>query len=100
MTILYITEFVALNPTTGGGNLAMASMPANAQQTISITSASASSTSFQQNTYYVRLHTDSICSVNFGSSPTATTTNARMAANQTEYFSVTPGQKVAVITNT
>jgi len=48
----------------------------------------------------VRLHADSVCSVLFGTNPTATTANARMAAGQTEYFGVAPGMKVSVIANT
>lgn len=99
MSFLYISEFTALQPTTGGNNLAMAAQPSNRDQQIAITSAAATSSAFLNNTYFVRLHTDVINSVVFGSSPTATTTNARMAANQTEYFAVIPGQKVSVISN-
>ena len=36
----------------------------------------------------------------FGADPTATADSKRMAAGQTEYFTVAPGDKVAVITNT
>lgn len=98
---LYIREYCALAPTTGGNNLAMGAEPGNRDQQItSVSSTSLTSSSFLQNSYYIRLHTDAICSVNFGSTPTATTTNARLAANQTEYFAVIPGQKVAVILNT
>jgi hypothetical protein len=49
----------------------------------------------------VRIHTDAICSISFGTAPTATATNRRLAANQTEYFGVPLGgsYKVAVISN-
>ena len=47
----------------------------------------------------VRVHADAICSIKFGSAPVATTANMRLAANQTEYFQVSPGDKVSVITN-
>jgi hypothetical protein len=46
------------------------------------------------------VHTDAICSISFGSNPTATATKARMAAGQTEYYAVNASDKVAVITNT
>jgi hypothetical protein len=56
---------------------------------------------FASTTRIVRLHTDSICSILFGIAPVATTANARMAANQTEFFGVQPGAnlKVSVIVN-
>ena len=47
----------------------------------------------------IRVHCDAICSISIGNSPVATTTNKRLAANQTEYFGVIPGQQIAVITN-
>lgn len=60
------------------------------------------SSAFAVGTRVVRLHTDAICSILFGTAPTATTANARMAANQTEFFGVQPGAnlKVSVIVNT
>lgn len=65
-------------------------------------STSTQSSAFNSKTVMVRVHTDSICSIVFGTNPTATVNNKRMAANTTEYFSVEPGKslKVAVITNT
>jgi len=50
----------------------------------------------------VRIHTDSICSIEFGANPTATTSTPRMVAGQTEYHGVPVGQSymVAAITNT
>jgi hypothetical protein len=57
---------------------------------------------FNAKTRFVRLHTDAVCSIKFGTNPTASATTARMAANSTEYSSVPPNQayKVAAITNT
>jgi len=48
----------------------------------------------------VRIHTDSTCSVEFGTNPTATTSTACMVAGQTEYQGVPAGQNymVAAIT--
>jgi len=98
MATLYITEFADSGFLTGP--VAVARGPAIAEQTVAIAAGTAQSTAFQNNTRLVRLHTDAICSVAFGSNPTATAAKARMAANQTEYYQVTPGSKVAVITNT
>lgn len=100
MATLYITEF----QTIGGianFNAPIAAVPELANQTVSIGMTSAASSAFSGNTGIVRLHTDAICSIEFGTTPTATATTARMAANQTEYFAVPVGGafKVAVITN-
>lgn len=98
MATLYVEEFAQLG--FGGGSAPVASQPSHAQQTVAIGGTTAQSTAFSSRTYFVRLHTDAICSVRFGTSPTATTSTTRMAANTTEYFKVQPGDKVAVISNT
>jgi|SRR6185312_1444086 len=106
MATLYVTEFKALSAAAGGWGsqqfMPFGSQPPIAEQTVAIGGSSAASNAFNTATSYVRLHADAICSVEFGASPTATATTARMAAGQTEYFAV-PGHagfKVAVISNT
>ena len=74
--------------------------PSITDQTVAIGGASVQSAAFNAKTKFVRLHTDAICSVVFGANPTAVATVKRMAAGQTEFFGVRPGDKVAVITNT
>lgn len=101
MATLYVTEYS--QPTYNGGIVQIASEPEVATQTVAISGSSAATTNaFANNTNIVRLHTDSICSVFFGTSPTATTSKRRMNAGDTEYFGVPVGSayKVAVITNT
>lgn len=102
MATLYITEFAALGTPANGGNIQVAGQSPIAEQTVSISGTSAQSSAFNTNTRFVRLHTDAICSVLFGTDPTATTAKMRMPANGTEYFAVPQAQsyKVAVITNT
>lgn len=94
MATLYIAE-------SSEGASGMALVPPIAEQTVAIGGSSTPSSAFNAATRFVRLHTDAICSIAFGTSPTATATKMRMAADQTEYFSVPAGQsyKVAVITN-
>jgi len=104
MTILYVSEFSQL-VMTPNGLAAMAQEPSLRDQTVVIGSGSLTPLyPFLPATKYVRLHADNICSIAFGPFATvaATTTNARMAANQTEYFGVpqNSGQSVAVIINT
>lgn len=104
MAKLYITEYADIT-NAKGGYVQCGEEPAVTEQVVNITGVSAQSAAFNAKTRYVRLHTDIICSIKFGSSPTATTSSARMAENQTEFFGVTgllPDSllKVAVITNT
>lgn len=76
--------------------------PNLAEQTVAIGGASAASSAFNVATRMVMLHTDAICSIKFGTAPTAAATNARMAAGETRFYMVPKGEsyKVAVITNT
>ena len=100
MAFLYVTEFASIG---GISNFPIqsAQTPALAEQRVAISGSHHESAAFDTNTKFVRLNTDAICSVAFGTSATAaTTSDARMAANQTEYFSVLPGQLVSVIANT
>ena len=45
----------------------------------------------------VRVFADNTCYVAFGLNPTATTTSMKMAAEQTEYFFLEAGWKIAVL---
>jgi hypothetical protein len=96
MAKLYVTEFggIAAGPTPVGVT------PPIIEQTPVAIGAEAKSAAFDYATVLVRLHADAICSIAFGTSPTASTSTMRMAANQTEYFAVKGGQKVSVISNT
>lgn len=92
MAVAYITEYADIR-----ANAALE--PLTAAQTVAI-GAEAKSAAFNANTHFVRIHVDAICSIKFGLAPTANTTNKRLAAGQTEYFMVRPGDKVSVISNT
>lgn len=102
MATLYITEYVKLPHGFSGGIGQMPEEPPIAEQVVSIGGSSTPSVAFQPSTRCVRLHCDSICSVLFGVSPTATTNSGRLPANQTEFRSVVAGQgmRLAVIANT
>ncbi len=102
MATLYIAEYQQLTPAPPGAQGQFQMEPPIAQQTVAIGASSTQSAAFNPLTRFVRLHTDAICSVNFGTNQTAAATNARMAANTTELHGVPVNQafKVAVITNT
>ena len=81
-----------------------------ASQSIAIGSSSAASAAFNANTHLIRVHAEALCAVEIGGSlvngltpgatPVAVAPNGRMAVGQTEYFVVSPGDKLAVITST
>jgi hypothetical protein len=97
MATVYITEFRDVGR---AGDIQAPEQPPYAEQTVAIGGASAQSSAFSTATRLIRVHADAICSIAIGENPTATATKARFAAGQTEYFTVLPGHKIAVITNT
>jgi hypothetical protein len=102
MAVLYITEFSDLAQTIRGA-ADFPQEPALAEQTVAIGAGSVQSSAFNAATTYVRIAADAVCSITFGTNPTATATKRRIAANVPgECFGVPVGQsyKVAVITNT
>lgn len=100
MAKLYISEYTKI----GGGfatGQAVVQEPAHViQAPVTIGATSLQSAAFHNYTKIIRVHTDAACSIAFGDNPTATANSMRLAGNQTEYFAVLPGQKLAVITNT
>ncbi len=102
MASLYIMEHT--KPSTfQGGLMPVVRMPPLATQKLTISGSTAPSAAFNAKTFMVAIHTDAICSIEFGAtagaSTAATSGSKRMAANTTEYFEVRPGDIVNVITN-
>jgi len=94
MAVLYISEY----PQNAVDVPTLVQEPSTVSQAVTFTT-STQSAAFRSDTRMVRLHTDTNCFIKFGTNPTATTaSDARMAANQTEYFKVNPGFKVAAVT--
>lgn len=96
MATLYIAEFPGM---AHPGRAQVAAGPPIAEQTVAIAGASAQSSAFNDATRVIRIHTDATCSFLIGGNPTATAVKSRLAADQTEYFAVQPGHKIAVISN-
>jgi hypothetical protein len=96
MATLYVTEYSGVLQ----GDVQIAMSPAIVQNNVAIGGSSAQSNPFNGNTSVIRVHTDAICSIAISNNPTATAASKRMAADQTEYWGVRPGDKIAVITNT
>ena len=100
MALFYIAEFSEL---VQAGPVPIARAPGTTapQTPVVIGATSLQSAAFAAGTRFVRLHTDAVCSFLIGTNPTAIAQGSmRMAANQTEYFGVDAGDKVAVIATT
>lgn len=97
MATLDITEYQSIARDHAGASVPAGVEPARNVQQVTIGVASAQSAAFHDRTKFVRIHTDAACRIAFGEDPTAAVTSQRMAANQTEFFGVEPGHKVAVI---
>lgn len=100
MSTLYITEIAAMGIDAAGQPIPAATMPPVVSQTVPIGDSSVASAAFGGTTRFVQIDTDATCSLAFGANPTATTSDQRLPADRMRLFTVTPGQKVAVITNT
>jgi hypothetical protein len=98
MTLVYVREYTS-HSAIGGKGGSSAFEPGTDQTPLSVGGSSVQSNAFSPNTNLVRIHTDTICSIAFGPNPVATVQSARLAANQTEYFMVMGGHKIAVIAN-
>lgn len=72
-------------------------MQVKSTEKVTSSGTSAQSAAFADNIYYVRVVGDAACHIEFGSSPTATTSKVYLPADDIEYFKVSPGEKVAVI---
>lgn len=103
MAKLYVTEYSDEGQTVrGGAQVAAVNVNTVDQTPVVIGGGSLQSAAFAATTVLVSIHTDAICSIAFGTNPTATTSSKRMAADQEQYYSVVAGSafKVAVIANT
>lgn len=101
MTKAYISEYANAPQAQLGNILMCGAEPSVAQQVVDYTSGAAASSAFAATTKFIRLHVDSIASFRFSTAGTAATTSfPRMAAGATEFFGVSPGDKVSLITNT
>lgn len=118
MTKAYITEFSFVPNLQGfqqgpaSGPVELAAIAGSTDQTpVDFSAGAASSAAFAVGTKYIRVSVDSICSYKNQSvlvvngvatwpTAVATTSSARMPADNVEYFWVNPGDKISFITNT
>ncbi len=94
----YISEYTSLGQTSSGVATAqIATLPPMADQKVTFTGTPGSSAAFNAKTRFIRITCDAACSINMAG--TATTSNARLAADVVEYFAVQPGAVLSVIAN-
>lgn len=106
MANLSITEYHELARDISGYKIPAGQVPANVYQNITFTTSSVQSAAFseaeQKGTYIVRIVSDVDARVAFGADPTAVASGPSattlLKAGAAEFFGVTPGHKVAVIT--
>ena len=99
MALAYIQELSAVMA-DGGGTVQIPSQPALRDQA-PVAIGGGTSQPFGVGTRFARINVDATCSFLFsGNGTPATTNNARMAQNQTEYFKVNPGDTVSFVANT
>lgn len=101
MAKLYLSEYSSqgLAESWAVFRIEVAQEPSQVDQVLTFTSDETKSTAFLPTTKFIRIHTDTACSIAVGPNPTATVNNKRLAANSTEYFGVMPGNKLSVISN-
>ena len=97
MAILYIAEYSSSGRGQRGDIQVADEQFLLAEQTVVVGAGSLQSSAFNAATQFIRVHTDTACHILTGSNPTATTAKKRLAADQTEYFGVKGGHKIAVI---
>jgi hypothetical protein len=100
MATLYITEFSFQGKDGASDTIPAAMQLPLAEQTRTVSSTSAQSSTLNAQTTLVRLQTDTACFVLFGTNPTATVSKMPLAVNTPEYFCVpvNSGFKIAAIT--
>ena len=97
MATLYIWEFSKVYQGQPGINLAK--VPGVAQQTVALSGSAAASNAFSASTVFIRVTSDTTCSIDIGPIAKASTSTPRMSANTVEYFAVNPGDVLSAITN-
>ena len=102
MAVLFISEYAEQARDVRGYLVAAGQEPTLAEQQVAIGGTSTQSAPLNAKTAFVRVHTDAVCHVAFGSNPTSTPSQKRLAANSTEFFGVPAGQafRIAVISGT
>lgn len=99
MASVYVTEFGKVKQGFAHANAQIADLDTIGTVHKVTIGATAQTGAFAAGTAFVRIETEGDVSFAYGSNPTATTAGSKIPANGVEYFGVTPGNKLAFITN-
>ena len=92
MATAYVTEYTGVGV---DGMMQAALTPPVANQTVTFTTSTQTSSAFNDLTKMVRVHAIDACFVQFGENPTATVASISMPAGHIEHFAVKKGHKAA-----
>lgn len=96
MADIYITEYVRLGADQVGKVPPVPFEPNVAEQVIANPVASTQSAALNAQTTMVMVHASAAAHIKFGLNPTAVTTAHRLAAGETRFYSVQPGQSMKI----
>lgn len=99
MSKLYISEFPNGSSYIGTSEVAILPQTSVVDQVVTISSVSAQSLAFDDDTKAIAVISDIGCSIVIGVNPTATTSRQLLQQGIRYIFGVSPGEKVAVIAN-
>lgn len=96
MATLWVCEtgFIAAKGYQSSSRDGLLTLPPSVEQTVSF---GASSSAFAAGTKAIRVWADADCHIAIGASPSASTSNMPLAEKTAEYFLVSPGDKVSVV---
>jgi hypothetical protein len=89
-----VSEYSELPRDASGAVMRLCNEPSIVDQQLTIGS-EVKSAAFKGS--YIRVHVDADCRVLIGADPTASSTSMRIASGTTEYFGVTPGSKISIV---
>lgn len=100
MAVVDVSEYDRMPVDAQGAYLQTGLEPAKVVQQLAISGSPANSAAFDQGTKFIRVHTDGAIRYQVGPTAVASATDARIAANTTEYFGVRPGARISIIQTT
>jgi len=98
MAFLFITEYANWANSPNGDHDAGQEQAVTFQR-VAIGAGATSSAAFNTATRMVMVNADTVCSLLFGASPTATASSPRLAANVDRFYGVVPSMIISVIAN-
>ena len=94
---VYVSEYTSLGTDDNGVRLPISPGVAAAEQRIAVGATSAQSAAFGPHVRFVRVHASEAVGLAFGAAPTALDNRHVLGAGATEWYSVAPGHRLAVI---